>query len=58
MHSKSANIGIKVDGEAQEVIKYLFESLKIDFNLCFKCHKTNPNHGGLYVNSFLKKQKQ
>ena len=69
MHSKSDNIEIMINDEADEVIKELFNSLKnryqnnleslkgseIAFDyvqlLYYKCHKTNPNRGGSYIDS-------
>ena len=58
MHSKIGNIEIMINGEADEVIKELFDLLKnryqndlesIVFNwahlLHYKCHKLNSNRG-------------
>ena len=67
MHSKSDNIQIMINDEVDKVIKKLFDSPKnryqnnlesmimfvFDYvHLLFdKCHKINPNHGGLYTDS-------
>ena len=67
MHSKHNNIKIMINDEADEIIKELFVSLKNRYQnnlesmkgsefdyvqlLYCKCHKTNPNHGGSYIDS-------
>ena len=69
MHSKSDNIEIIIDDEADKVLKKLFGSLKNRYQnnlesmkgsefvldyvhlLYYKCHKVNPNLGGLYIDS-------
>ena len=64
MHSKSDNIEIMINDEADEVIKELFDSLKnryqnlesmkgsaFVFDYVHKCHKINPNCGGSYIDS-------
>ena len=66
MHSKSDNIEIMINDEADEVIKDSFENryqnnlelMKFSeyiFDyvhlLCYKCHKINPNGGGSYIDS-------
>ena len=66
MHSKTDNIEIVINDEADEVIKERFDSLKNRYQnnlesikgsefffdyahlLYYKCHKINPNRGGLY----------
>ena len=70
MHSKSDNIKIMINDEADEVIKELFDSPKNRFqnNLesmkssewHYKCHKINPNRGGSYTDSpdWIKTKKQ
>ena len=67
MHSKSDNIEIMINDEADEFIKELFDSHRnrhqnnletmkandfvFDYVnlLCHKCHKINPNCGGLCI---------
>ena len=71
MHSKSDNIEIVTNDEADEVIKKLFLSLKnryqnnlesmkgTEFFLdYYNCHNINPNRGGSYIDSpdYIKKQ--
>ena len=66
MHSKSDNIEIMINDEADEVIKdsfenryqnnlelmkfseYIFDYVHLFY---YKCHKINPNGGGLYIDS-------
>ena len=73
MHSKNVNIEIMINGEADEVIEELFDSLKnrnqnnlelmkgSDFVLLlyYKCYKINPNRSGSYIDSpdWLKSKK-
>ena len=53
MHSKSDNIKIMINDEANKVIKELFDSFKnrYVYLLYCKCHKVNPNHGGSFRDS-------
>ena len=65
MHSKSDNIEMMTNDEADEVIKKLSDFLKNRYQnnlesmngsdyvhlLYCKCHKINPNHGGSYIDS-------
>ena len=56
MHSKSDNMEIMINDEADEVKKELFDSLKNNLEsislssvmstYCIKCHKINLNRGG------------
>ena len=46
MHSKSDNIEIMMNDKADEIIEEIFDQL-----LFYKCHKINPNRGGLYIDS-------
>ena len=65
MHSKSDNIEIMINDEADEVVKELFDSLKNRYQnnlelmngsifnyvqlLYYNCHKISPNYGGSYT---------
>ena len=64
MHSKRDNVEIMINHKADEVIKEIFDSLKIRYQnnlesmkgsefhlLHFKCHKINPHREGLYIDS-------
>ena len=55
MHSKSDNMEIMINDEANEVIKELFDSFKNRYQnnlvMYYKCHKINLIHGGSYVDS-------
>ena len=64
MHSKCDNMEIMINEEVNEIIKELFDSLKIDINiiwhefafdyvhlLYYKCHKINPIRVGSYIDS-------
>ena len=64
MHSTSDNIEIMINDEADEVIKEVFDQVKIDINIICNqskvaslslfsvlvlCDKINPNRGGTYI---------
>ena len=69
MHSKSDNIEIRINDEADKVLNKLFDSLKNRYQnnlesmkgsafvfdcvhlLYYKCHETNSNRGGSYIDS-------
>ena len=53
MHSKSENIEIMINDEADEFIKELFDSLKSRYqnDLYYKCHKINLSGCGSYIDS-------
>ena len=58
MHSKSDNVEIMINGEADEIIEKLFNLLKADIKifynihlLCNKCHKINLWCGQSYIDS-------